>query len=276
MSTATQQLSSYREQQHTIAPGQLLQVSFSDTMPNHFYLNNLSTADVYLGISILPDPTKYDLYVGPSEQRVTGRDKGVQQAYLFNDSPSPATVVLTTFSKPFDPTVLIGTNASGGTSSRPSSGIISGFTVPLPAGNNNIGNVDIETMPPLPAGTNNIGQVIVPNAITIGAMPPIEVTNDPVRGYHHMFDGAVDNVTVVVVDFAPLNVTKFSYITNDDTVNDLFIAFNDDPIVTTGAAGKDGTIRLKPGESLTDLGRMASKIRFVRAAGNGTVRMLGV
>lgn len=276
MSTATQQLSSYREQQHTIAPGQLFQVSFPDTQPNHFYLNNLSNSDVYLGISILPDPTKYDLYVGPSEQRVTGRDKGVQQVYLFNDSPNPATIVLTTFNKAFDPTVLIGTNTNAGTSSRPSSGIISGFTVSLPSGNNNIGNVDVESLPPLPEGTNNIGQVTIPDALVIGSMPPIEVTNDPVRGYHHMYDGVVDDQVIVTVDFTPLNVTKFSYIANDDPDNDLFIAFNDDPIVTTGASGKDGTIRLGPGERLADLGRMASKIKFVRAAGGGNVRMLGV
>jgi len=270
------QTSSYREQIVTILPGQVHTVQFSDTQPNHYYINNLSTSDVYLGITKLPNPTKYDLYVGPSEQRVTGREKGVQQIYLHNDSANPATVELTTFAKPFDPTILLSVSQQSGSAARPSSNIITGFTASLPQGFNHIGSVRVDDLPPIPAGTNTIGKVIIPEPIIIGAMPPIEVTNDPVRAYHHMFDGTVDNAQVVTVDFTPRTVTKFSYITNDDAVNDLFIAFNEDELTAVPGSGYNGVIRLKPGESLSDLGRMASKIKFLRAAGSGAVRMLGV
>ncbi|RJO94687.1 hypothetical protein D3D03_16350 [Exiguobacterium sp. RIT452] len=269
------QLSTYREQQVTILPGQTFTVQFSDTMPNHYYINNLSTSDVYLGITMLPNTERYDLYIGPSEQKITGRDKGTQQIYLYNDSPNPAAIMLTTFTKAFDPTILISASAQAGTASRPSSNVITGFTAPLPNGSNKVGRVDVESLPELPEGDNVIGKVIIPEPVIIGSMPPIEVTNDPVRAYHHMFDGPV-STTEVIVDCAPRNMTRISYIINDDETNDLYVAFNEEVLTSVPGNGYNGVIRLKPGESLTDLNRMSSKVKFLRAAGNGTVRLLGV
>lgn len=269
------QLSTYREQQVSIKAGEVRTVQFSDTMPNHFYINNLSTSDVYLGITMLPNTERYDLYVGPSEQKITGRDKGVQQIYLFNNSPNNATVMLTTFNKAFDPTILISTSVQGGTTSRPTSNVITGFTAPLPNGNNKVGRVDVESLPELPEGDNVIGKVIIPEPVIIGSMPPIEVTNDPVRGYHHMYDGPV-STTEVIIDCTPRNMTRINYIINDDDTNDLYVAFNDDVLSSSPGNGYNGVIRLKAGESISDLNRMSSKVKFLRANGNGSVRMLGV
>lgn len=272
----TTQLSTTRERTVQIEPNSVLQVDFADTKPNHFYLNNLSATDVYMGVNMIPDSLRYDLYVGPSSQQVTGREQGTTHIYLYNASPNKATLSVMTLEKEFDPTVLIGVSTGGaGTVTRPSTVTVNGFSVPLPNGSNKVGRVDVETLPPLPVGNNKIGKVEVTNPIEIASMPPLEVTNDPVRAYHHMFDSAVGN-SVVTVDFTPRNVTKFSYITNDDATNDLFIAFNDDTLTTSPGNGYNGVIRLKPGESLSDLGRMATKIKFTRAAGNGHVRMLGV
>lgn len=50
----------------------------------------------------------------------------------------------------------------------PVTGTLSGITNALPAGDNNIGNVDVATLPALPAGTNNIGDVDV---LTVPADP---------------------------------------------------------------------------------------------------------
>jgi hypothetical protein len=40
----------------------------------------------------------------------------------------------------------------------------------LPAGNNNIGDVDVLTLPPIPAGTNTIGTVNIGNAVGVGGL----------------------------------------------------------------------------------------------------------
>ena len=41
-------------------------------------------------------------------------------------------------------------------------------------------------------------------------------------------------------------------------------------------SGKNVTIRLKPGEQLSEFTRKANKITFVRQSGSGMVRLLGV
>jgi len=54
------QLSTYREQQVSIKAGEVITVQFSDTVCNHFYINTLSTSDVYLSITMLPTTERYD------------------------------------------------------------------------------------------------------------------------------------------------------------------------------------------------------------------------
>jgi hypothetical protein len=64
------------------------------------------------------------------------------------------------------------------------------LTLPaLPAGTNNIGDVDVLTLPPLPAGTNNIGDVDV---LTLPALP---------SGTNNI--GDVDVLTMPVVETKP-------------------------------------------------------------------------
>lgn len=43
------------------------------------------------------------------------------------------------------------------------------LVAPIPAGDNNIGNVDVATLPSLPAGTNNIGDVDIASALPAGS-----------------------------------------------------------------------------------------------------------
>jgi hypothetical protein len=52
----------------------------------------------------------------------------------------------------------------------------------LPAGNNNIGDVDIASMPPLPAGNNNIGDV------DIASMPPVTLSGSVPAGTNNIGD----------------------------------------------------------------------------------------
>lgn len=64
------------------------------------------------------------------------------------------------------PNVTIGAALPAGTNNI---GDVDVLTLPsLPAGNNNIGDVDVATLPALPAGTNNIGDVDV---LTLPAIP---------------------------------------------------------------------------------------------------------
>lgn len=74
-------------------------------------------------------------------------------------------------------TVTIGTALPAGTNNI---GDVDVLTLPaLPAGTNNIGDVDVLTLPALPAGTNNIGDVDVLTlpSVTVGTFPDNEPIN---------------------------------------------------------------------------------------------------
>jgi hypothetical protein len=153
----------------------------------------------------------------------------------------------------------------------------------LPAGVNNIGSVDVDVLPPLTAGTSHIGSVNVDNAVSIStmpnvvisSMPPVEVTNDPVKQSHEYYEGSVTNVASSY-DMGARTITKFSFISNDDLSNDLYISFDSDVVSISPGQGANGVIRLAPGESINDFGRKCNKVNFIRSAGSGKVRLLGV
>lgn len=307
------QQSTVREQQLTIPAKSTRSVDVQQTMPNHFNINNLTATDIYLGVAMVPNTAKYDLYVGPSQSDVTGREQGVSEIRIYNDSATDATIILTTFVKDFDPLILkpagAGSTAGGGGGSY--DGIIRGFNAPLPAGANNIGKVVVTDMPPvtvqqgplqestanigkvkvtelppLPAGTAKIGDVGIVGAATVivQSMPPVSLDGNvnlsdnatfAIKGaaQYYGYNASV-GTTEVTVTFG-YELTNFKYISNDDTANDLLLAFNG--ALTTGSEnGVNGVVRLKPGETLQELNVKATSVKFKRAAGSGNVRFLGV
>ena len=307
------QQSTVREQQLTIPAKSTRSVDVQQTMPNHFNINNLTATDVYLGIAMVPDTSKYDLYVGPSQSDVTGREKGVSEIRIYNDSATDAQIILTTFVKEFDPLILKPAGASSGGSGGGGSydGIIRGFNAALPAGSNNIGKVVVSEMPPvtvqqgplqestanigkvqvtslpaLPAGTAKIGDVGIQGTATVivQSMPPVSLDGNvnlsdnatfAIKGAAQYYGYNASVGTTEVVVSLGYEVTNFKYISNDDTANDLLIAFN--AATTAGSEnGIGGVIRLKPGETLQELNVKATAIKFKRAAGAGNVRFLGV
>lgn len=261
---------------------------------------------IYLGVAVIASPQSYDIAVTGNGDNIHARDLGSTRITLYNDSPDKARIVLTSFEDKFNPAVLAGrggsvtvTGGGGG-----AGGVITGFNASLPSGDNNIGRVKVTEMPAidfvlgaLPAGTNNIGKVEVSKlpplasvggkigdvgiqgGVTITSMPPVQVTNDPVRGTCRAWSGTVDT-THVTFDMVDGDVLKFSYISNDGDT-DLFINFdaakaNPDDLKGAGLSGKNASIWLKPGEIITEFTRKTTKVNMIRKSGNGVVRILGV
>ncbi|MEB9268565.1 hypothetical protein P4H93_30775, partial [Bacillus cereus] len=147
----------------------------------------------------------------------------------------------------------------------------------LPSGTNMIGNVGVTKLPPLAEGKSFIGSVGVQGGVSITDMPPINVTNDPVRASCMAWEGSVNN-SIVTFDMLDKNVLKFNYIVNEGDT-DLYVNFDSFSVNPTDLQGKNGvgaTIRLKPGESITDFTRKTSKVNMTRTSGSGSVRILGV
>ncbi|HFK1501210.1 TPA: hypothetical protein ACGXMW_005657 [Bacillus paranthracis] len=291
----------WREVTLTLPPKMVYTHHFMDTKPNHYDINNLSVATLYAGVRVLPSPSEYELFVPSNGRNILARKEGSSQIEIYNDSAVPARIILTSFDEPFNPAVLANSgsvapisNGGGGVSDTVT---VKGFTSALPAGSNNIGkvvvtemptipiefktlpsgtnmigNVGVTKLPPLAEGTSHIGSVNVEGGVSIASMPPVQVTNDPVRASHFSFEAniATSNYVCNVVD-----VIKFSYIINEGDT-DLFLNFDDNTLSPGIIGGKNNTIRLKPGEQLSEFTRKATKITFVRQSGNGMVRILGV
>ncbi|MED4079026.1 hypothetical protein P4645_22700 [Lysinibacillus fusiformis] len=149
----------------------------------------------------------------------------------------------------------------------------------LPSGTNMIGNVGVTKLPPLAEGESHIGSVNVQGGVSISSMPPVQVTNDPVRASCIAWEGTI-SVNHVVFDMGQHDVLKFNYILNEGDT-DLFINFDSyqatpNDLKGAGLTGRAATIRMRPGESITDFTRKTSKVNMIRTSGSGTVRILGV
>lgn len=296
----------WREVTLSLPPKMAYTHVFEDTKPNHYDINNLSVATLYAGVRVLPSPHEYEIMIPGNGRNILARKEGASQIEIYNDSDVPARIILTSFNEPFNPAVLAnsasGQANTGGTGGVSSDVTVKGFTSALPAGNNNIGKVIVTELPimnykfdMLPSGTNKIGavdvtklpslaegksyigQVGVVGGVSISDMPPITVSNDPVRASCMAWEGSVDS-SIVVFDMLDKNVLKFNYIVNEGDT-DLYVNFDSYIVNPTDLQGKNGvgaTIRLKPGESITDFTRKTTKVNMTRTSGSGTVRILGV
>jgi hypothetical protein len=299
---------SAREQLLSIPAKTVVDLDFLNTAPNYIYINNYSATTLYFGRSVLPSDKVYDMVIDGNADNLYASPNSFRAAYLYNDGADVCNCKLTSFVAPFEPSSLKG---GGGTATITGGGIatdvnalITGYNVPLPAGNNHIGVVTVDTMPAqtitmaeMPAGTNHIGSVAVDSlpalstgtshigsvgvdgGITITSMPPVQVSDSPVATAHQMYEGTIDAATGANTPFVFANqatINMINYIINDGTT-DLYVGFDlvDPSIPANRASGVNGCLRLAAGESITNFGRKASQINFFRITGAGGVRFLG-
>ncbi|PEI99662.1 hypothetical protein CN684_31245 [Bacillus wiedmannii] len=288
--------STWREERIVVPPQTDFEVTFNGVKPNHFHINNLSTAYIYFGVTVLPDKNAYEMSIPPNGENMHARDLSADRIRLYNDSVNDAHIILTTGFDKFNPSVIASrggtvTTTSGGGGGA--GGVITGFNAPLPPGNNNIGRVIVSEMPAvkfmldsLPAGTNNIGKVEVSKlpplasvngkigdvgiqgGVTITSMPAVELEvskdlNVKEKSYDDFFyqEYNIGQIPYVL----NTNLSKISFLSNDgETI--LHVSFNDKP-----------DISLMPNEVINDLPVKVTKISVARkSGGQGYFRVLGV
>ena len=134
------------------------------TKPNYFRISNTGKTNIYLSLSGVPTPNRYDLKVPPATNRLYAEPYGRNQIMLYNDGTDNATAILTSYTAEFDPLVLAldgGVDLGGVIQDTAYDGVIKGFTASLPTGANKIGKVEVDKLPAIPAGVNKIGKVDV-------------------------------------------------------------------------------------------------------------------
>jgi hypothetical protein len=300
---------STREQFINIPAKTTAELDFMNTFPNYVYVNNYSGGTCYFGRSVFPSAQVYDMIIDGYGDNLYASPNNFNVGYIYNDGADVANIKVTTFDAPFNPSALKGgggtaTSTGGGGPAANTDSTIVGYNVPLPAGNNHIGVVTVDTMPAqtftmdtLPPGTNHIGTVdvgILPalstgtshigsvgidGGVTISSMPPVTVSNNPIPLNHQIYEGDVAQ-TVINFPFVDTNgtamtVNTFNYVKNDGDT-DLFISFGTTDPSTAGMAGNGENLRIRiaAGESINNFERQTGQINFYRTTGTGGVRML--
>lgn len=296
--------STWRVTQLNVKPQAVQEYVFPDTKPNHIHIHNLGVGKIYMGVSRIPSPVIYDMSVSSYGENLYAQETGFTRVQLFNDGTDDQLIKLVSFEHDFNPAVIKPTGSTtaaggGGDGSFDGNVIITGMSVPLPSGSNNIGRVVVSEMPPqelvfdtLPPGTNTIGKVEVTKlpplaagvshigsvgidgGVSISAMPPVTVSNEPVKQSHQVFEGTVAT-TEVIFNMGEETINRIQYIANEGTT-DLYVSFDDTTATPTVTSGLNKPFRIKAGEIINDMPRKCSRVHFIRSTGTGAIRFLGV
>ncbi|EGT4052813.1 hypothetical protein CUA80_19575 [Clostridioides difficile] len=287
-----------------VVPGKNILVVNLDKRPNWYYVNNLSSCELFLSVTGIPSENAYDLKIPPQGQEQTARPVGTDFIRIYNNSAEDALIKIQTDVVDFNPTMLVGsvgTSQSGGSGGGGTSDnvTIKSFSASLPAGNNKIGTVDISKMPEiplkldsaLPPGTNNIGNVKVTSlpalpagdnhlgTVNINSMPQLPAGSNIIGKV--AIDGKIE-IKEVVIGQDTTYVTNNSSVSGGGNVISMhnfnminFLANDGDADLKCEIYKEDKTtlgddIIIKKGESLQDLKIKGFGIKLTVSGGTGT------
>ena len=141
--TQFKNLSSWREDKITVSGGKVETLTFMDTKPNMFYIQNPNNVTLKVSIGKIPRPDSYEFKVDGNSTITLGRPTPTGQIYILNDGGAEATITVYSVQKEFDMNVLKNLAISVDNATFQSDGIVRGFQsgVKLPSGDNTIGRV---------------------------------------------------------------------------------------------------------------------------------------
>ena len=90
----SKQSMSWRQEDITIPANSMQTITFLDTKPNMFFVQNPSDAIIHVGISNLPTEKNYEFKINNNSTKTFGRPTGTARLYLYNISGSAVTVSL--------------------------------------------------------------------------------------------------------------------------------------------------------------------------------------
>lgn len=140
-------LSSWREQTQIIKGGEVKEIDFTDTTPNMFIINNPNPATLKVSIDSIPRLNNYEFNVDKNSVKSFGKPTGTRKIYVFNTSASDVNIKLYSIKDTFDMNVVKDLIPSIEETTLKTDGVVKGFQagVSLPAGNNTIGTVNVES-----------------------------------------------------------------------------------------------------------------------------------
>ena len=174
--------SSWRYEQITISGSALKTITFLDSTPNMFLIQNSNKATLHIGLSAIPTLEECEFKVNPNSSKPFGRPTPCSELYIRNCSTIDITISLFSYYGTFDMSIL--TNNDVDISGTELHTQITGIQNPLPSGTNVIGKVALSDS--LPSGNNTIGKVALSDSLptgknnigSVGITGEVKVTND--------------------------------------------------------------------------------------------------
>lgn len=174
--------SSWRYEQITVSGSALKTITFLDSTPNMFLIQNPNKTTLHIGLSAIPTLEKCEFKVNPNSSKPFGRPTPCSELYIRNCGTTDITISLFSYYGQFDMSIL--TNNDVDISGTELQTKITGLESPLPSGTNVIGKVGLSD--PLPSGNNIIGKVILSDSLpngnnkigNVGVIGEVKVSNE--------------------------------------------------------------------------------------------------
>lgn len=137
---------SWRQQEVFLHGNELKTITFDDTKPNMFFIQNPSDTVIHVGISHIPTVNTYEFRVNSHNTKAFGRPIRTNRLYLLNMTNVDVSITLFSVYDKFDLNILNDIDFDfNGLMEIKSDGFLNGFSngVELPTGNNHIGSVTV-------------------------------------------------------------------------------------------------------------------------------------
>ena len=106
MSASQNLISNLSKDKYTIKPESTQTISFLGASPNYYRITNGGATAIYLGVSMMPTEDFFDQKIPSGTTKLYVDAYGHDEIYIYNPALTDANIVITSFSAPFEPTVL--------------------------------------------------------------------------------------------------------------------------------------------------------------------------
>ena len=106
MSANTNIISNLSKDKYTIKAQSVQTISFMGANPNYYRITNGGATALYLGVSMMPTEDFFDQKISAASTKLYVDAYGHEEIYIYNPSIHDANIVITSFTGPFEPTVL--------------------------------------------------------------------------------------------------------------------------------------------------------------------------
>ena len=187
--------------------GGVNEVSFLDTTPNIFIVQNTTNHNITISTNGLPTANNYEFKVNGNSTKPIGTPIPKNQIYIYSETSTPFNIRIYSTSMPIDLGIFNDTNIKLDGAEIRTDGIVRGFApdVSLPTGSNKIGKVEIDgvTSVDLTALTSQLNNLM--NSTAVSGKINLYTLNELISGIQTAVT-TINNAT----DSIKTNIAKLS------------------------------------------------------------------